>query len=529
MYIGIKKKNIYIGIDIGSSMIKAVEIEAGLAGELTLKKANMVPKYEGIKKALLGMSSRGAKVIAVINSPTACLRYLTIPVMSGKELNEAVKWEAKDKIPFPLDEASMDYNVQEEFEEAGVNKLRIKFVASPTRAINDAIAFLKEAGVEPVSLMEPPLAVEYLAGRLNLNKEEAVAIIDIGSEFTEINIVKHDSLKFYRKINSGGSAITRAMTSALVSEQGRVELSPEAAEKIKINYGIPTEAAPDLIEGKMSVSQLISLLRPATEQLLQEIERSLEYYRGESEGDKVKSVILFGGSAQLKGLAGFLQENLGIPVSAGDPLKGINVRKGAIDNPELMPHRLAYAVGAAVSEGKGINLLPVELKQKTIRTFEHAAIESVIAAVVVGLVLTLIGMRIQLASYDKKIDAVNLELKTMIPRLEIVLNYERLQDEVSRRRALIDSALSYTPPWNDVFRELSNKMPKDAVLTEMTLENNELFLKGEIAGAAKNREKLLSSLIAVLQGGVFRDVSLLKATIGEDEKVKSEFEIKCVF
>ena len=529
MDMGIKQKNIYIGIDIGASTIKAVEIEAGFAGELTLRKANMVPRTEGIRKALSGMSSKGAKVIGIINCPTTCLRYLTVPMMPGKELNEAIKWEAKDKIPFPLEEASMDYSIQEELEEAGVKKLRIKFAALPTQVINDTMALLKEAGVEPISLTEPPLAVECLARYLNLNKEEAVAIIDIGSEFTEINIVKHDSLKFYRKINSGGAAITKAMTSALVSEQGRVELSPEAAEKIKINYGIPAEVTPDLIEGKISAPQLISLIRPATERLFQEIERSFEYYREESEGDKVKSVILFGGSAQLKGLAGFLQENLGVPVSVGDPLKGISARRGAIDNPESVSHRLANAVGAALSEGKGINLLPIELKQKTVRTFEHAAIESVIAAVVVSLVLTLIGMRIQLASYDKKIGAANLELKTMVPQLEIVLNYERLQDEISRRRALIDSVLSDTPPWNDVFRELSNKMPKEAVLTEMTLGNNELFLKGEIAGTAKNREELLSNLIAALQGGVFREVSLLKATIGEGEKTKSEFEIKCVF
>jgi len=529
MDIGIRNKNIYIGIDIGSSTIKAVEIEAGLAGELTLKKANMVLKHEGIKKALSGMPSKGAKVIAIINCPTICLRYLTIPAMPGKELNEAVKWEVKDKMPFPLDEASMDFNIQEEIEEAGVKKLRIKFAAAPTRVINDMMTLLKEAGIEPVSLTEPPLAVEFLTRSLNLNKEEAAAIIDIGSEFTEINIVKHDSLKFYRKINSAGAAITKAMIGELFLDQGRVKLSPDDAEKIKIDYGIPKEITPDLIEGKISASQLISLIRPATERLLQEIERSFEYYRGEQGGDKVKSVLLFGGSARLKGLAEFLQENLGIPVSVGDSLKGINVRKGAIDNPESVKHRLANAVGAALSEGKGINLLPVELKRKIVRTFKHAAVESVIAAVVVSLVLTLIGMRIQLASYDKKIGAANLELKTTLPQLEIVFNYERLQDEASRRRALIDMALSDTPPWNDVFRELSNKMPKEAVLTEMALRSNELFLKGEIAGTAQNREELLSNLIASLQGGVFRDVSLLKATIGEGEKTKSEFEIKCVF
>ncbi len=529
MDIGIKRKNVYIGVDIGTSTIKAVEIEAGLAGEFILRKANVVSRPEGLKKALSGMSSKGAKVIAVINSPAICMRYLTIPAMPGKELNEAIKWEAKDKMSFPMDEASTDYVIQEEIEEAGVKKLRIKFAASPTRAIDDMMALLREAGIEPVSLTEPPLAIECLAKHLDLNKEEPAAIIDIGSEFTEINIVRQDSLQFYRKINSAGDAITKAMIGELFSDQGRVKLSPDNAEKIKIDYGIPKEITTELIDGKISVSQLISLIRPATERLLQEIERSFGYYREESGGDKVKSVVLFGGGARLKGLAGFLQENLGVPVCIGDPLKGISVRSGAIDNRELVSCRLASAAGAALGAGKGINLLPVELKRKTARIFKHAAAESVVAAVVVILVLTLIGMKIQLASYDKKIAAANLELKTTLPQLEIVSSYERLKDEVYQRKALIDRVLAGAPPWNDVFRELSNKMPKEAVLTEMALRNNELFIKGEIAGTAKNREKLLSNLIAVLQGGVFRDIFLVNATMGEGESAKSEFEIKCVF
>lgn len=529
MDIGIKQKNIYIGIDIGTSTIKAVEMEAGLAGELTLRKANIVARADGIGKAVSGMSAKGARVICIVSCPTTCLRYLVIPAMPEKELNEAVKWEVKDKIPFPLDQVSMDYKVEEEIEEAGTKKLKVRFSAAPTQLIDETITLLKEAGLEPISLIEPPLAVESMARHMGLNKDEAAAIIDVGSEFTEINIVKNDLLKFHRKINSGGAAITKAMTSALVSEQGKVELSPDDAEKIKIDHGIPKEIMRDLIDGKISASQLISLIRTATERLLQEIERSLEYYREESGGDKVKSVLLFGGSARLKGLTEFLQENLGVPVSIGDPLKGISARKGAIDNPESVSHRLANAIGAALTEGKGINLLPAELKHKTVRTFEHAAVESVIAAVVVSLVLTLVGMRIQLVSYEKRINAGNLELKAMLPQLEIVSNYERLKEETSRRKALMGRAFSGVAPWDDTFRELSNKIPKEAVLTEMRMKNNELFIKGEITGAARNREELLSSLIAALEGGVFRSVSLVNATMGEGEKAKSEFEIKCIF
>lgn len=524
----LKGKNIYIGIDIGASSIKAVEIEIGLTGESTLKRANLVSAPEGLKKAISGMSLKNAKVICVIDCPKTCVRYITVPIMPDKELAEAIKWEAKDDIPFSLDEAVMDYEVQEEVEESGVKKLKVRLAASPTETVNNIMNLLSEAAIEPISIIEPPLALERLARHLNLKAEETTALIDIGYEVTEICIVKNNLLKFHRKVTSGGNAITKAMVGALVSDQGRVELNEEDAEKIKQQYGIPKEEETVLIDGKISPTQLKSLVRPAVERLSKEIERSFEYYREESGGDRIGSIVLLGGSAQLKGLAEYLQDNFGVPVSIGNPLKGINVAKGAIGNLEAASHRFGVTLGAALTEGRGINLLPKELKEKTKRTFKRAGIEAVAAAIAVILILTFIGMKLQLANYNKKISAANLELKTMLPQLQIASSYERVQDELSQRNALIDGILSNSPPWKEVFKELSNIVPKEVVLTEMSMVDNTLVMKGEILGAAKNREEILSNFISILEDGTFKHVSLVTAKMGEEEKGKSEFEIKCV-
>lgn len=522
------KKNVYIGLDIGSSSIKAVEIEIG-GGQAILRKANVVPARDGIKKAVTGMAIKNAKVIGIVDCPTSCLRYFTVPVMPNRELAEAIKWEAKDNLPLPLDEVLMDYEVQEEVMEAGARKFKVKLAAAPIKLVENTLQRMSDAGIEPVSLIEPPLAAEFLAAGLKSGSRETFAIIDIGAEFTGINILKNNSIKFHRKLNYGGGAITKAMTAGLVSEQGRVELNLEQAERIKIKYGIPGEPSADLIEGKITTTQLISLIRPETERLLQEIERSFEYYREGSGGDKVKSAVLLGGGARLPGLAGFLQDSLGVPVAVGDPLKDINVAAGAFDKESVAPCELAEALGAAISEGKGINLLPRELKQKPIRTFEYAAIRSVAFAVVTALILVYIGMRIQLDTYNDKIRYGNEIKNNMAPSVEIAANYGRLKGEISAKKKLIDSILTGTQPWDEVFKELSNKVTKDVVFTEMRLDNGELFIKGEIIENAKNREEALADLIAALGGGMFSNVSLLSARMGEEGRPTSEFEIKCVF
>ena len=472
----LKKKDIYIGIDVGSSTIKAVEIETGPAGEIILRKANLVPKEEGIKKAVSGMPVKSARVTIVADCPEGCLRYFTIPKMSDREITEAVRWQVKEKASLPLDELLMDYKLQE-IVEAGVSKYKVKLAAMPAKVVDSVVGLMAEAGISPVALFPPPLAIEKLSSRMGLKGDETAAIVDIGHNYTGINIIKDNSLVFTRKVNSGGAAITK------------------------------------------------DLNRQAAERLIQEIERSLHYYGDESSGDKVKSLILMGGGAAIKGLAEFLQENLGVPVSAGDPFMGISLAKSAVGPSGVF----ANAVGAALSEGRGINLLPPELKQKTRRTFEKAAVESVIAAVAVSLVLAFIGMRMQLANYDKKISYGTKELEVMKPQLEIASHYERLARELSERKAFVDSVLSGIPPWKEALKELSNRLPRYAVLSGLKADAGGLEISGQITGDVKNREEALSGIITSLEGGIFKSVTLLNAKMGEGTNSKTEFDIKCSF
>ncbi|MDD5072933.1 MAG: pilus assembly protein PilM [Candidatus Omnitrophica bacterium] len=475
-----KKKEIYIGIDIGSSAIKAVEIGTGPAGDIILKKAGLVPKEEGVKKAVAGMNVKSARVTCVADCPEGCLRYFTIPKMSDREIPEAVRWQVKEKVSLPLDELFMDYKLQETAE-GGISKYKVKLAVMPAKAVDSIVGALAGAAISPAALFPPPLAIEKLSNRMGLQGGEAAAVVDIGHNYTGINITKDGYLAFTRNVNSGAAAITK------------------------------------------------DLNRPAAERLAQEIDRSLHYYGDESSGDKVRSVVLTGGGASIKGLAEFLQENLGVPVSQGDPFKGISLEKGALADPAPASGIFAGAVGAALSEGRGINLLPPELKQKTIRTFEKAAVESVVAAVAVSLVLSFIGMRVQLANYDKKISYGIKEMEVIKPQLEITSHYERLAAELSERKAFIDSVLSGIPPWKETLKELSNRLPKYAVLSSLKADASGLEISGQITGDVKDREKALSGIISSLEGGMFKSVTLLNAKMGEGTNSNTEFDIKCLF
>lgn len=523
-----KKKETYIGIDIGSSSIKAVEIEVGLAGGVTLRRANLVTKEEGIKNAVSGMPLKSAKVIVVVDCQTTFLRYFTIPKMSDKEATEAIKWQIKEKVSMPLEELVVDYKLQE-IDDAGVTKYKVELAALPANIVESVVGLLAGAAIEPASLLQPPLALEKLSGRLGLKEDESVAIVDIGCNFTGISVIKNKALVFTRKINSGGAAITKALTQPVISIEEKVELSLADAEMLKVKYGIPKEVSAEPLAGKIAQPQFVSLLRPATERLLQEIDRSLHYYSDESSGDRIRSLILVGGGAGLKGLPEFLQEGLGVPVSVGDPFKGMNVAEGAVGNEAWGLNIFANASGAALSGGRGINLLPPALKQKTIRAFEKAAAESVVVAVAVSLVLSFVGMRAELSIYNKKIMYGARELATMSPQVEIASHYERLAKELSERRAFVETVLSGISPWKEALKEFSNRLPNYAVLSSLKTASNGVVINGEIVGNVDSREAALSEVMVSLEGGIFKNVILLNARMGEGTGSKAEFDIKCAF
>ena len=524
----IKQKTSYIGVDIGSASIKAVELEFGLAGDAVLRKANIVARSAGVKKALSGMQPRTAKVIGMVDCPTTCLRHFTVPKMPPKELDEAIKWEAKEKLAYPLEEALTDYEVQEEFEEGGAKKLRIIFAASPKKFVDNVTALLGEAEIEPISIIEPPLAIESLARTIVGSGSGAVSVVDVGSEFTSINIVKDGALRFHRKINSGGMAITKAVTAVLVSEQGKIELGFDEAEKLKKKYGIPAEADSRLLDDKLTNQQFISLIRPAVERLIQEIERSFEYYSEAWAGDRVNSVILVGGGAALKGLSQFLNDGLDIPVSVGDPTKGLTVAKGAEIPAEDLPV-FANAVGAALNQGRGINLLPPEIRQKTVRSFEKAAVEGIVAVAVGAVVVVFALMQLRLATLDKKIRYGGKELSAASPQMEISLHYERLNDEIKKRQAFMDEALKNEPPVKEILKELSNRLPHDASLGSLLIKDGKAVINGEISAETKDKGETLSKIISSLEGGLFDKAVLVNAKMNDTAKSEAEFEIRCEF
>ena len=450
--------------------------------------------------------------IVSVNDERTGMRVVTVPPMPRGELAEAIKMEAKNYFPFPIDEGLLDFEILGEILEEGMKKKRVAVATSPRKTVERYLAVLKKAGIKPLSLIPVPYALYKLGQGFDSQEGKTRCLVDIGLYHTECVIFKGRDLIFSRKIPVAGADFTKALTGVLVSDRGKTQLSAEEAEKVKMDVGIPAENESRIIGDKISITQVLSLMRSPVEQLVGEMDRCFNYYREETGGGAIDQVILSGQGASLKGLSQSLAEGLGMEIHLADSFGKLKFSAETL-RPAQELHSFAVAFGAALSAGEGMNLLPPEFKEETKRTFARAGIQSACAAAVLLIVFLYIGMKIQLSNLDQRIAVARSELSS----LQVLLGQ-------AEEQSIAKGILAGEPYWEDVFRELSHLAAEGLYLAELSMKERVITLKGRIV--AREREGILSSFIQRLEQGIFRNVRLVTAMETSD-KSATEFELEC--
>ena len=518
------RKDRFIGLDIGSSSIKLAEL-AHQQGKLVLLKLklqkidsredNQDSQLDALKILFRDIKTKDAKINVVINCSQSCTKIPVIPFMPKSEILQALKWEMKNYMSFPIDQAVMDYEILQEIAEGGVKKLKVAVACCPQETVNRYLDLLSVAGIRPSIFTQHSFALKNVVINLCPKENETVAFLDIGYNFSELLIFQDKELVFSRKLPVAGQDFTQEMTQALVSDRGKTELTLEEAESIKKKYGIYSSNESEILEGKIACTQLISLLRPNLEKLVTEIERSFAFYREKEQGAPVELLLLLGGGGNLKNLTKNLSESLRIPVQLGNPLVAFPSSGPPLlsDEPETV-NRFASALGAALASPCDINLLPIEIKQQTKLLIKRSSINALVTAVIVILILVYTGMRLRLEIYDKRVAAAELELRALSPQIEEL-----------PKQAFLSSILNQRIYWSDALKEISNLIPEPVDLTEMNAEEKLLTLKGQIKSPGLAGEQFLTEFMCSLQKGVFKEVNLISLKDLPEDKLNT-FELR---
>ncbi|HEA47524.1 MAG TPA: type IV pilus assembly protein PilM [bacterium] len=236
------KAKAVLGLDIGTSSIKAIllkvtkeEVELANVGMVELhldptieNKEKRAKVIEGIKKLLEENEIKTKDVVIAVPGQSVIIRHRKLPSGARARLDQVIKFEAQNQIPFPLDKVGMDYQALpgKEGEE-----VKVILAAMKRELIDDHLALVEEAGLRCEVIDISSLAL-YNALRYKKPPKEAevVALIDIGATTTDISIHRDGILEFTRSAPVAGNDLTEAIQTKLV-------VSFSEAEKLKREEG----------------------------------------------------------------------------------------------------------------------------------------------------------------------------------------------------------------------------------------------------------------------------------------------------
>jgi type IV pilus assembly protein PilM len=324
-----------IGLDIGSNCVKAVELtQAGNEIVLTgYGQAEMVSegsKADAVVQACQGFHTK--RVVSSVSGKSVIVRFLNMAKTADENLMNVIRVEADKYIPFDVEEVVLD--AQRMPDPGQGEEMRVLLCAVKRSLIDEHVQLLQGVGLQPDTIDVDSFALGNayeLRGRLSPQVEEqekTVALVDVGANKTNVNILRGNVSFFIREIYLGGDDLTSS-----ISKRLGIEL--HSAENLKRE---PGENAEQLREAVMS----------SIEDLGNEIHLSLDYF--ENQFDKaVDEVFLSGGASRLKFLGEAFEKIFEKRVRAWDPTENMKMEDGAVDAGKLKENgsQIAIAVGLA--------------------------------------------------------------------------------------------------------------------------------------------------------------------------------------
>jgi len=341
-----KKKDV-VGLDIGSSSIKLVELREGKGGfklqnlaisplppEAIVDGALMdsVTIINTIRDLVATSKTKIKEVVTSVSGHSVIVKKITLPLMTEAELEESIQWEAERYIPFDINDVNIDFHISGASAE-NPEVMDVVLVAAKKDIINDYVSVTMESGLNPVIIDIDSFALEnMLAVNYEIEKDETVAIANIGASVTNINILRNNITSFTRDIFKGGNQITEEI-------QRQLHIDYEEAEKTKVGSKVDLSSQP-IIQ---------NVLRAASESLAIEIGNSLDFFHSTTTYEKIAKLYLSGGGSKIKDFDIALQQHIGIPVEVVNPFKKIEYSGKNFDLEYLREIGPLMAVGVGLA------------------------------------------------------------------------------------------------------------------------------------------------------------------------------------
>lgn len=344
MFLGIGKPS-FLGIDFGTSLIKAVEltVENGKPKLLNYGQVDLSRLEKGIVtgdnshddevvlylRALLEkLHPKSDGVYAAMPAFTGLISLVELPEMDEDDLKEAIQFEAHKYIPSSLEDVALSWEVvgRNPDSNGGAARMEILLVAALNKEVARYRKYVQEANLK-MNFLE--LETFSLIRSVIHHEQGVFLVVDIGSRATNLVLVDDGLVKVSRNLDTGGKDVTRTLTDAL-------SITPERAESLK-------KSEKDFLNVAGS-----ALVFPALEMIASEAKRMIEAHQERNPDKLCQGIVLSGGTAQLTGLVEYYSNMFGLPVRIGNPWNQVRYDQTMATDIQGLGTSFSVAIGLAL-------------------------------------------------------------------------------------------------------------------------------------------------------------------------------------
>jgi len=334
--LGIGREKEFVGLDIGSYSIKAIELKRKKKNEnaFEVKKIGyeLLPHDAIVEGTIIDSASvvetikmvfdenkiKNKEVVISISGNSVIIKKISLPNMESEELAESIIWEAKHNIPYPYEETNVDYAVIEPAEGSKERNLDILLVAAKKDKIANYSNVVSQAN-KSLEAIEVDVFALQNAAEVNypeIMQNNTVAIVNLGANITNVIIIEKGNPQLFRDLSIGGSFFTENLSK---------DLSISFDEAEKLIKGLPVK--------DVQTEQLQTVLDMNIQNLLEEIEKTFSFYEaGETKAKKIDFILLSGGLSKLKNLPSTFQQKFHIRTEAFNPFRNIEYDEKKFDS-----------------------------------------------------------------------------------------------------------------------------------------------------------------------------------------------------
>lgn len=536
----------WVGLDLGSRAIKLVEIEQTPAGPRLFKSFiqelpqpagdQPVDKVGWLQSAIKEFSARDVHVS--ISGPEVAVRRVHMPLMSKRELAEAVKWQVKEQVPFSVQDAVLDVRQIGEVWEKDIKKQDVLVAAASSRCVEELISILERSGIKPASLVPVECATwRCVSTLLPETQKGSVVVVELGQDKTTLSVAKDGQLRLVRDVPVGCSTMTEALMGVVTAEQGDVTIDRARAEALTRRYGILSEETQGATDDGVPLFHLASLMRPVLERLLIELSRVFDFYKVQVDEAGVSRVLLCGAGANVKHLQAFLAEGLGVTVEVFNPLVRMEQHTQPFDAERIAEDgpRLAAAIGLALDHGHSLNLLPPRLRAGRWVLAQGVWLSAAKGLGAAALAVMLV-LGVAVAVLQVKIRQQQRTWEQLEPAYRSIVASVTTCQQLARRADEMDRWFQQQPLWEGLLKEMAALLPPVVELDEILVDPEAdpsqamaVHLKGRVVSAGGTEEGSLAKFVDALERSpFFAQVELASSETHSGEAGQSTFTIDAV-